>query len=110
MFRETRTERFPRRAYDVHEGWRRKTLSHAIAVLNRAHEDKAARILHRMRDADEEGDPDRPLAGDEREAWRKTLSHAIVVLKQANEDKAASRLSEMLDAEQPPERNPGRAP
>ena len=79
MFHETRTERFARRAYDLHEGRRRETLLRAIEALKRAREDNAASILHKML----EGDPDRPLAGDERE---------------------------MLDAEQPHERNPGGAP
>jgi hypothetical protein len=89
-------------AYVVHEGWRRKALFDAIAVLNRAHEDKAANILRRMRDAAEEDDPNRPsLAGDDREACRrKTLSHAIAVLKDHKENAAACILHRMLDAEQ----------
>jgi hypothetical protein len=101
MFRETRPERNVRQAYDMREGWRRKALLDAIAVLNRAHEDKAANILRRMRDAAEEGDPNRPsLAGDERACRRKTLSHAIAVLKDHKENAAASILHRMLDAEQ----------
>jgi hypothetical protein len=92
MFRETRPERNVRHAHEVRERWRREALSNAIAVLNQAHEYKAANILHQMRDAAEEGDPNRPsLAGDEREACRrKTLSHAIAVLKDHKENAAAS--------------------
>lgn len=53
MFRETRTARLARSAYDVHETWRRETLLHAIKVLKQAHEDKAASILHGMLDAEQ---------------------------------------------------------